>query len=143
MMPPAARRVAVRFPEFDVDMYFEMDERNKELCDEVWNELPFAYVQEHSMVSGNSMYGWVPIISLAPVPVKILRTESPIGWVGFNQGTGNKISMKYGEISEDLYGNSLGFIPERFHGALAMIGRKIWYNYFLDKKVYTVEMSRM
>ncbi|HNZ08281.1 MAG TPA: hypothetical protein PLI88_01635 [Bacillota bacterium] len=136
------RKIHVKFPEFQVNLVIEMDERNKALCDEVWEALPFDGVQEHSMVSGQSMYAWVPMISTAKVPVKMLRTEAPIGWCAFNQGTGNKISMKYGDLSEDLYGNSLGFIPQEYHGVLKMIGREIWANYFGDKKIYRVCFSK-
>jgi len=136
------RRIDVEFPEFNANLIIEMDERNKELCDEVWNALPFDAVQEHSMVSGQSMYAWVPMISTAKVTVKMLRTEAPIGWVAFNQGTGNKISMKYGELSEDLYGNSLGFIPSKYHDLLRTIGREIWANYFGCKQIFKVNFKR-
>lgn len=137
------RKISIFFPDFDTEMYFTMDERNKELCNEVWEALPFSFVLEHSMVSGCSVYGWVPLVSLAEIPVKILRTESPIGWVGFNQGTGNKISIKYGDISEDLYGNSLGFIPEKFHDKLKAIGYAVWTNYFNEKRIYLIEMKKI
>lgn len=136
------RRIAVEFPELNINLTIEMDERNKELCDEVWNALPFDAVQEHSMVSGQSMYAWVPLVSVAKVNIKMLRTEAPIGWVAFNQGTGNKISMKYGELSEDLYGNSLGFIPQRYHDDLKRAGKEIWANYFEDKKIYRVSFKK-
>lgn len=136
------RKIAVSFPDFDTNMVIELEERNRELCDEVWAALPFSYVQEHSMVSGQSMYGWVPVISTAKVPYKIRRDQSPIGFVGFNQGTGNKISMKYGPLTEPLYANCLGYIPEQYHKKLREIGEAVWQNYFLDKRVFVVEMRR-
>lgn len=132
------RKIRVEFPELRKSLVIEMDERNKDLCNEVWDVLPFDAVQEHSMVSGQSMYAWVPLISTAKVNIKILRTEAPIGWVAFNQGTGNKISMKYGELSEDLYGNSLGYIPQKYHDDLKQIGKEIWANYFGEKRIYRV-----
>ena len=137
------RKIAVRFPDFDTDMVIELEERNKELCDEVWDALPFSYVQEHSLVSGQSMYGWVPVISVAKVPFRVRRDQSPIGFVGFNQSTGNKITMKYGPLTEPLYANCLGYIPEQYHEKLKEIGEAVWNNYFLEKKVYIVEMKRL
>ena len=128
----------------DFNFYFEiiLDERNAELCNEVWSSLPFAYVMEHAWVSGHSMYGWVPMISTAPIYYKIPRSEASVGMVSFNQGTGNKISIKYGEITEDLPANVLGQIPEKYLKRLAEVGREVWFNYFSDKKIYTVRMSQ-
>lgn len=136
------RKIIAYFPDFDKKMVVEMDERNKSLCNEVWDSLPFTVILEHAMVSGQSMYGWAPLISVAAIPIKILRTESPLGWVSFNQGTGNKISFKYGEISEDLYGNSLGFVGAQYLNDLAMVGREVWLNYFGEKNIYTVVLDK-
>ncbi len=137
------RKIAVRFPDFDADMVIELEERNKELCDEVWEALPFTYVQEHAMVSGKSMYGWVPMISTAKIPYRVRRDLTPVGFVGYNNGTGNKISMKYGPITEPLLANCLGFIPEQYHKKLGEIGEAVFANCFLDKKVFLVEMERL
>lgn len=46
------RKVKMSWPELDVAVEFELEEANKELCDEFWNELPLVAVQEHASVSG-------------------------------------------------------------------------------------------
>ena len=32
------RKMRMEFPDFGAEMIIELDERNKALCDEVWNE---------------------------------------------------------------------------------------------------------
>lgn len=137
------RKMLMEFPDFDTKMVIELDETNKELCDEVWNALPFSSVQEHGMVSGEIIYCWVPVLSQAKIEKKQLHTESPVGRVSYSQGTGNKIIIKYGECSEDLYAPVLGLIDEKYHGELKRVSREVWFNYFNDKKVLIVNFSKL
>lgn len=136
------RKILMDFPDFDLSMIVELNERNKELCDEVWNQLPFTCVQEHGMVSGYMIYCWVPVLSVADVTEKMLHTESPVGTVNYSQGTGNKIIVKYGECNEDLSAPVLGFVPERYHDDLKRIGKEIWFNYFENKDILIVKFSK-
>lgn len=64
------RKVKMSWPELDVAVEFELEEANKELCDEFWNELPLVAVQEHASVSGEMMYCWVNMLSFAKVPFR-------------------------------------------------------------------------
>ena len=137
------RKMWMEWPDFDAKMLINLEEENKELCDEVWNALPFASVQEHGVVSGDLIYCWVPVLSLAPIHRKLPHTESPIGCVNYSQGTGNKILIKYGSCNEDLSAPVLGVIPPEYHEKLAKIGREIWINYFIDKKIYKVFFSKV
>lgn len=137
------RKMRMAFPDFDAEMVIELEERNKELCDEVWSALPFTCVQEHGMVSGDMIYCWAPVLSLADVDYRLLHTESPVGVVNYSQGTGNKIIVKYGACNEDLSAPILGYVPERYHGALRRVGREVWFNYFNDKRILTVEFGKL
>lgn len=137
------RKMLMEFPDFDTKMVIELDETNKELCDEVWNALPFSSVQEHGMVTGEIIYCWVPVLSQAKIEKKQLHMESPVGRVSYSQGTGNKIIIKYGECSEDLYAPVLGLIDEKYHGELKRVSREVWFNYFNDKKVLIVNFSKL
>ncbi len=137
------RKMKMEFPDFQAEMIIELDERNKELCDEVWNELPFTCVQEHGVVSGDMIYCWTPVLSSAPVPYRLRHTESPIGTVNYSQGTGNKIIVKYGECNEDLFAPVLGQVQPQYLEKLRQIGREVWFNYFNDKKIYLVKFSRV
>ena len=137
------RKMLMEFPDFKMKMTIELDEANKELVDEVWNALPFTSVQEHGMVSGEMIYCWVPVLSEAKIVNKQLHTESPLGRVSYSQGTGNKIIVKYGECNEDLYAPVLGLIDEKNMPELKKVGREVWFNYFNDKKIYTVKFSKL
>ena len=136
------RKMWMEFPDFNAKMLIALEEENKELCDEVWNALPFSAVQEHGMVSGDLIYCWVPIVSLAKTRKSYLHTESPIGCVSYSQRTGNKSLIKYGECSEDLSAPVLGQIAEKDLEKLAFISREVWFNYFNDKKVLAVHFSK-
>lgn len=137
------RKMRMEFPDFGSEMIIELDERNKELCDDVWNELPFTCVQEHGMVSGFMLYCWTPVLSTAEIHHKLRHTESPIGVVNYSQGTGNKIIVKYEECNEDLYAPVLGQVQEQYLPELARIGREVWFNYFDSKKIYLVKFSKV
>ncbi len=137
------RKVKMTWPEMDIAVEFELeDERNRELCDEFWNELPLVAVQEHGTVSGELFYCWVNMLSFAKVPFSQLHSESPIGRVSYSQGTGNKIIVKYGPVSEDCYAPALGLVPEKYHKDIQRVGKTIWDNYYMDKKVYTVKFEK-
>lgn len=132
----------MEIPDFDLSLVIDCEERNSELCDELWNRLPFDCVQEHGMVSGELIYCWVPLISVAPTPYRLMYTESPLGCVTYSQGTGNKIIIKYGPCNEDLYAPVLGYVRQESIAELARVGREVWFNYFNDKKIFVVHFSR-
>lgn len=137
------RKMLMEFLDFDISMIIQLNENNEELCNEVWDKLPFTCVQEHGMVSGFMIYCWVPMISLANINEKFLHTESPIGTVNYSQGTGNKIIVKYGECNEDLGAPLLGFVEDKFLNDLEKIGKIVWDNYFNFKEVYKVRFSKL
>ena len=137
------RQVKMTWPELDISMIFELDdEHNKALCDEFWDALPLVAVQEHGSVSGELIYCWVNMLSFAEVPFSQLHSESPFGRVSYSQGTGNKVIIKYGPVSEDCYAPVLGMVPEQYLGDLKKVGKIIWDNYYMDKKIYTVKFER-
>ena len=136
------RKMLMEMPDFGMKMVITMEEKNKEIVDEIWQELPFTCVQEHGMVSGDLIYCWVPVLSVAPCHFRLKHTESPLGTVNYSQGTGNKILIKYGECNEDLSAPVIGYIAEKDLPDLTRYSRAIWNNYFLDKKEYHVTFSK-
>lgn len=137
------RIVKLTWPELGLSAKMELeDDKNKELCDDLWDSLPFVCVQEHGMVTGKILYCWSPMTNFSPIRFSQLHTEAPVGRVSYSQGTGNKIIINYGECSEDCYAPVLGLVPEEYHSVLETIGKTIWENYFHDKKVYTVKFEK-
>lgn len=137
------RKVKMSWPEMEIAVEFELeDQANPELCDEFWNALPLVAVQEHGTVSGELFYCWVNMLSFAKVPFSQLHSESPVGRVSYSQGTGNKIIVKYGPVSEDCYAPVLGLVQEQYIPDIKRVGKIIWDNYYMDKKVYTVKFEK-
>lgn len=137
------RKIQMEIPDLDFRAVIECEERNRQLCDEIWERLPFDSVQEHGMVSGDLIYSWIPLVSGVEVEYRLMYTESPPGCVTYSQGTGNKIIVKYGPCSEDLYAPVLGYIGKEFLKPLAEAGKAVWFNYFHDKKIYVTHFSRL
>ena len=94
------------------------------------------------MVTGDIIYCWTPLVSLAPVKVTNLHTESPIGRVSYSQGTGNKVIIKYGPLSEDLPAPVLGLVSADHHRSLVEIGDAVWRNTMTSKRLLPVNFER-
>ena len=69
-----------RGPDVHVDAIAELaDEQNPELCEKFWACLPFTVLQDNSVVSGESMYGWVLLASTVPTRMKESINEARPG----------------------------------------------------------------
>jgi hypothetical protein len=106
---------------------------NPELCDDVIKALPFKIIQDHAVVSGQSMYAWTPIVSTAPVHVKERQCDAPIGRIRFSQGTGQKFIVQYGDVTEDIDTPVLGEVLPEYAEQLAEVGRQVWDSTFETK----------
>jgi hypothetical protein len=131
------------WPDFRVEVPFALeDSQNPELCQEFWDALPFECIQEHGMVTGDIIYCWTPMVSLAPVQVGQLHSESPIGRVSYSQGTGNKVIVKYGPATEDIAAPCLGLVTSEHHDELSAIGNEVWRNTMTTKRLLRVRFER-
>lgn len=115
---------------------------NPELCEDVLKQLPFTVVQDHAVVSGESMYAWAPVVSTSPVHVKERQCDAPIGRIRYSQGTGNKVIVQYGEVTEDIATPVLGEILPEYREQLAEVGRAVLKSTFETKEpiLLTVEL---
>jgi hypothetical protein len=114
---------------------------NPELCDDLLACLPFTVLQDHAVVTGQSMYAWAPMMSTAPVPVKERINQAPLGRLRFSQGTGQKLIVQYGPTSEDLMAPVLGqVIGEDLH-LLDAVGAAVWDSTFSDKSLIWLTVS--
>ena len=137
------RIVKVSWPETDYSATIELEDNlNQELCDDLWDNLPFESVQEHGMVNPNIIYCWVPTVNFSKVGYAQLHSESPVGRVSYSQGTGNKVIIKYGACTEDCPAPVLGFVPEEHHETIKKVGRIIGDHYFHEKKIYITRFER-
>lgn len=133
----------IEWPELDVKVEVILeDERNANLINEIWENLPMTSVQEHAMVTGKSMYCWVPMISLVDIPYQMVIKETPPGVVSYSQKTGNKMIVRYGKVTEDLMTPIVGFISKEQIAELEKVGTAVWSSYSTDKKPIFVTFTK-
>lgn len=116
-----------------VDAYLAVNE-NPELCNDIIQALPFSTVQDHAVVSGESMYAWAPVVSTAPVHVRERQCDAPVGRIRFSQGTGNKIIVQYGDVTEDIATPVLGEIIPEHADRLPAVGKAVLESTFGTKE---------
>lgn len=115
---------------------------NPELCDDVLSQLPFTVVQDHAVVSGESMYAWAPVVSTSPVHVKERQCDAPVGRIRYSQGTGNKLIVQYGEVTEDIETPVLGEILPEYRDLLTEVGRAVLKSTFETKEPVFLTVER-
>lgn len=133
------RVLEVEWPDLGLQVEAEMlEDKNQEMIDEIWENLPMEAVQEHAMVTGKSTYTWVPMISLAKPDYQMRILETPPGVVSYSQKTGNKLIIRYGECTEDLLTPVLGFVKKEQLPVFEKVAQAVWDNYSKDKGVIRV-----
>jgi hypothetical protein len=138
---PVSTLIDIAWPELDVFVVAELnDERNPELVSEFVEHLPFRVLQSHPVVSGESTYAWVPIVSTAKVSHRERIVDCPIGTLRYSQGTGNKLSVQYGVGLEPVLQPILGWILPEYQGLLPNVGRKVWDSLFWSKNLIFVDV---
>lgn len=140
------KTMLIEWPELNVKVEAKLEDvRNAELIHEIWDHLPMTAVQEHAAVTGKSMYAWVPMISMAPIPYQMRIKDTPPGVVSYSQKTGNKMVIRYGKVTEDLMTPIVGFIDKSEVPKLEKVGEAVWGNYRKDpdeRTIYTVRFSK-
>jgi hypothetical protein len=134
----------ITWPTLEVSVTVELaDEKNPDLVGEIWDALPIRAVQEHSMVTGKSMYAWAPLVSVAPVPYTMRISDTPAGTLSYSQKTGNKIILRYGETTEDLQTPIVGFVTADDVPLLDRVGERVWSSSFHTKELIWVDFERV
>jgi len=116
---------------------------NPELCADLIAALPFTTIQDHAVVTGESMYAWSPFVSTAPIRLRERICDAPIGRLRFSQSTGQKFIVQYGPTTEDLAQPVLGEIDKADAAKLAEVGKAVWESTFESKALIwmTVELA--
>lgn len=118
------------------------EDKNPELCDLLWNYLPYSSIQHHALISGQHLYHYDPIVEsfFAPAKMKQSRSQSPDGTVFLSYL--QHLSIKYGFLTEDLPAAPVArVIPEHIE-ALKKAGAAIWNSTFKTKQLIEVRVSR-
>ncbi|MGW7825156.1 cucumopine synthase-related protein [Streptomyces puniciscabiei] len=107
---------------------------NEELTREFLASLPFTVLQDHAVVSGETMYAWTPLVSLASTPVTERICDAPVGRLRYSQATGNKLVVQYGPSNEPLRVPVLGQVVPEDLEVLRKVGALVWESTFRSKE---------
>ncbi|MBS7701078.1 MULTISPECIES: hypothetical protein [unclassified Chelatococcus] len=117
-------------------------DQNPELCRDLLNALPFTVLQEHPMVTGESMFAWTPLTTTAPVHVTEEIRFAPIGRLRFSQRTGQKLVVQYGATKETIRAPLLGAVAAEDKAKLPAIGRAVWDATYASKELIWLTVER-
>lgn len=138
------RKILLEWPDLGFCVRAELaDDKNQELCNEIWNALPISSIINNAVVTDGSMYCWVPLLSYAPIHVRERIDRAPIGRLRYSQNTGNKIIIQYGNCNEDIMGSVLGQVDEQDIKIIKEIGKYTMESIFMTKKELHVKISRL
>lgn len=96
---------------------------------------------DHAVVCGASMYAWAPVVSTSPVHVKERQCDAPVGRIRFSQGTGQKIIVQYGEVTEDIESPVLGEVLPQYAAMIVQVGAAVLKSTMETKEIIRLTME--
>lgn len=119
-----------------------IEHKNPNLCDLLWESLPYNSIQSHALVSGDHLYHVVPVWRLVweQATFKEDRTKSPDGTVFLSQL--QHLAVKYGRLSEYLPAAAVGQVIPDHIPILKQAGQEIWEAAYRTKQVIEVRVTR-
>lgn len=138
------RKILLEWPELGLSATAELaDDRNRELCDDLWKALPVYSIMNNAVITDGSMYCWLPLLSFAPIHYKERIDKAPIGRLRYSQATGNKLIVQYSECYEDVKGTVLGKVVPEDISVIKKIGEKARESIFMSKEELHIRVSRL
>lgn len=136
------RRVTLTWSPFGLNATAVLAESaDPELCGDLLRAMPFRVLQDHAVVTGESIYAWVPIVSFALVRTYERICDAPVGRLRFSQVTGNKLVIQYGETTETLLVPVLGHVVEEHLDVIKEVGRLVWKSTFETKEPLWLDVT--
>ncbi|WP_419992655.1 hypothetical protein [Streptomyces boninensis] len=135
------RHIEIAWPDLGITVTAELDGRNSELADALWESLPYRSLQGHALVAGEHLYHHVPIPKLLythPSEKIPDRRDAPDGTV-FCSAL-QHLGIKYGTLTEPMPAAPVGRIREEDIPALNEAGQAIWDAVYSTKKEILVEV---
>ncbi|WP_067530934.1 hypothetical protein [Nocardia crassostreae] len=137
------RQLEIAWPELDITVTAELDGRNAELADALWEALPYQSLQGHALVAGQHLYHVAPIPSLLHLPASTRiadRREAPDGTV-FCSAL-QHLGIKYGALTEPMPASPVGRIREAGLPGLLAAGEAIWESVYSSKRPIIAEVRK-
>ncbi len=119
-----------------------IEDKNPNLCNLLWENLPYNSVQSHALVSGDHLYHVTPVWRLVweHAMYKEDRTKSPDGTVFLSQL--QHLAVKYGVLSEYLPAAPVGRVIDEHIPILKQAGQEIWEAAYRTKQIIEVRVTR-
>lgn len=139
----SGRQLEIAWPELGITVTAELDGRNAELADALWEALPYRSLQGHALVAGSHLYHVAPIPSLVHLPATTRiadRRDAPNGTV-FCSAL-QHLGIKYGTLSEPMPASPVGRIRQEDMPALEEAGQVIWESVYSTKQPILAEVRR-
>src|SRR4030042_5633807 len=139
----------MNFPELGLSVKVDPLPVNKDLFDWFLENLPLKGVQSHAAVSGKLIY----IMNLRMKKGRSFRyqdlavedlSEAKEGriFIFITAGKVGSVSVKYGEVSENMNYPVLAQVRQEDLKNLAKIGEAVWKSIYSNKQVITVEFLK-
>jgi hypothetical protein len=137
-------RIEISWPDIGISVTGELaHSQNPELVEEFLDHLPFRSLFVHPVAGGEIVYTWAPMVSSAPIRVKVPVNSAPLGQIRYSPGGGNKFGFQYGESTEPSLTPLLGQIVHDDLHKLKLIGRTTWETVFWRKQPLFVEVRSL
>ncbi|MFI9507976.1 hypothetical protein [Nocardia sp. NPDC052566] len=139
----SVRRLEIAWPDLGITLTAELDGRNPELADALWEALPYRSLQGHALVAGQHLYHAAPIPSLLHLPAATRipdRRAAPDGTV-FCSAL-QHLGIKYGALTEPMPASPVGRIRQEDMPGLLEAGQAIWDSVYSTKQPVLVEVRR-
>lgn len=120
-----------------------IEDKNQNLCNLLWDHLPYSSIQTHALVSGEHLYHIAPIVDLVTTSAdyKEDRTKSPDGTVFLSQL--QHMAVKYGSLSEYLPAAPVGYVALSDIPVLRSVGAACWNSIVHTKQPIEVRVTRL
>lgn len=139
------RILEIEWPELGVKVQAEPLEFNKQVYEWLLDNCPLKAVQSHAVVTGKLMY----ILNLLLKKPPALKYEEmvaenlidmPVGRVGCGglaSGLVGSISIKYGELTENLSYPNIAQIRDEDIEKVKWVGERVWQSIYKTKEIIT------
>jgi hypothetical protein len=119
-----------------------IETKNPNLCNLLWDNLPYNTIQSHALVSGDHLYHVVPNWRLVwePATFKEDRTLCPDGTVFLSQL--QHLAVKYGQLSEYIPAAAVGQVIPEHIPILKQAGQEIWEAAYHTKQIIECRVTR-
>lgn len=139
----SGRHIEIAWPDLGITVTAELDGRNPELADALWESLPYRSLQGHALVAGEHLYHAAPIPSLLHLPASTRipdRREAPNGTV-FCSAL-QHLGIKYGTLTEPMPASPVGQIRQEDIPGLLEAGQAVWDSVYSTKKPILAEVRK-